>query len=153
MAMLSGIAKRLVDAGVLPALEASTLLDQAAKEKKSFVQQAVGSGKVRAIHAALAASQEFGLPLVDLAAFNPDHMQPELVKDGLIEKNHAIPLFKRGNKLYIGQSDPANLRAVDEIKFATGMTIDQVVVEEDKLLQAIDRMASGGGGSLGYGRF
>lgn len=144
MAMLSGIAKRLVDAGVLPATDASSLLDQASKDNKSFVQTAVSSGKVKGIHAALAASQEFGLPVIDLAAFNPEHMKSDLVKDGLIEKNHAIPLFKRGNKLYIAQSDPANLRAVDEFKFATGMTIDQVVVEEDKLVQAIDRLSSGG---------
>lgn len=152
MAMLSGIAKRLVDAGVLPAMEASTLLDQAAKEKMSFVQKAVGSGKVKGIHAALAASQEFGLPLIDLNAFNPEHFQGELVKDSLIDKHHAIPLFKRGNKLYIGQSDPANLAAVDEFKFATGMTIDQVVVEEDKLAHAIDQMSSGSG-SLDMGDF
>ncbi|MCA6065508.1 GspE/PulE/PilB domain-containing protein, partial [Thalassolituus marinus] len=61
--------------------------------------------KARAV--ALLASEEFGLPVLDLAAFDFELMPRELVANDLIEKHRVLPLFQRGNRLYIAQSDPS----------------------------------------------
>src|SRR5699024_1825580 len=47
--------------------------------------------------------------------------------------------FKRGKRLFVAIADPTNQDALDEIKFHTGHGIDPILVEEDKLVQLIDR--------------
>ena len=54
-----------------------------------------------------------------------------------------LPLLKRGNRLFIAQSDPSNITAIDEIKFNTGMNVEPVLVEENKLAVLVEKfMAS-----------
>ena len=83
------------------------------------------------------ASDEFGAPLFDLSTFNLDLIPKDLVDVKLVGKLHALPLYKRGNRLFIAVSDPTNLKAIDEIKFHTGLSTDAVLVEEQQLSHAI----------------
>src|SRR3546814_4326810 len=53
-------------------------------------------------------------------------------------------LFKRGKKTFVAVSDPTNLQALDEIKFATGNMTEAVLVEEDKLVKAIEATIQAG---------
>ncbi|HSS26628.1 MAG TPA: type IV-A pilus assembly ATPase PilB, partial [Usitatibacter sp.] len=39
----------------------------------------------------------------------------------------------RGNRIFVAMSDPSNEQVLQEVKFATGMTMEPVVVEDDKL--------------------
>jgi len=55
----------------------------------------------------------------------------------------VLPLFKRGNRLHIAQADPSDIAALDDIKFATGMTVDATVVEFDKLNVVLERLTAG----------
>ena len=49
-----------------------------------------------------------------------------------------LPLFRRGKRLFLAVSDPTNLHAIDEIKFQTGLGVEAVVVEDDKLQKTVD---------------
>ncbi len=136
---LSGLARTLVTGGLLEEDAVRQSVLQAAKEKiplvPFLVQHKLAAG--RDIAAALSAG--FGVPLLDLEAFEPDPEITKKVAENLVKKNHAIPLFKRDNRLFIGVSDPTNLQGLDEIKFQTGLNIEAVLVEDDKLTQAIER--------------
>ncbi|MCP4043837.1 MAG: type IV-A pilus assembly ATPase PilB, partial [Gammaproteobacteria bacterium] len=85
------------------------------------------------------ASQEFGVPMVDIDAMEIDHDVVKLVDEKLVTKHHALPIYKRGNRLYIAISDPTNVLALDEIKFHTDKTIEGILVEDDKLSATIER--------------
>jgi type IV pilus assembly protein PilB len=87
---------------------------------------------------AIAASHEFGAPLLDLDAITPDFETIKLVTEKTLRKHRVLPLVKRGKRLFVAVSDPTNLHALDEVKFATGLSVEAVVVEEDKL----DRLLS-----------
>ena len=77
-------------------------------------------------------------------------MSPKgLVDIKLIQKHHTIPLFRRGNRLFIAVSDPTNLRALDEIKFHTGINTDAVLVEEGALAAAIQKYLDANEDSMG----
>jgi len=65
---LSGLAKRLVADGLIDADSAQTALQDSYKQKIPFVTYLVQSKKIKAIDIASAASDEFGVPLMDLAA-------------------------------------------------------------------------------------
>jgi type IV pilus assembly protein PilB len=136
---LGGLPQRLVQDGVV---DEATILEaiNAAQERKSgIVTQLVASGAASARDIAVAAANEFGVPLFDLDAFNPDAETIRLVSDKLIAKHRMLPLFRRGKRLFLGVSDPTNLHAIDEIKFQTSLGIEAIVVEEDKLQKAIDK--------------
>ncbi|TDU28410.1 type IV pilus assembly protein PilB [Panacagrimonas perspica] len=139
---LGGLARRLVADSLITEEQARDLQAKALRTGAPLVTVLVEGKSVPAARLADAASQEFGVPLMDLAAFNIDNAVVNEVGEKLLRKCHALPLFKRGRKLFLGVSDPTNLQALDEIKFATGLTTEAILVEEDKLAKAIDAAAS-----------
>ena len=139
IAQLGGIARRLVQDGLLSQDQATLAVDEANSAKRSLVSHLVTSGLIGSREVAVAASAEYGVPLFDLDAIDPATMPTSLVDEKLVRKHHALPLIKRGNRLFLAVSDPTNHQGLDEIKFHTGMTTDAVLVEEDKLSAAIER--------------
>src|SRR5262245_30281273 len=136
---LGGLPQRLVQDGVV---EESAMLNaiQAAKDRKSsFVTQLIAAGAAKARDIAIAASSEFGVPLYDLDSHQVELDTVKLVQDKLLQKHRCLPLFRRGKRLFLAVADPTNLHAIDEIKFQTGLGIEAVVVEDDKLQKLIDK--------------
>ena len=136
--MLSGLARRLVKDDLITEDEATQALDNARKDKVPLPLYLVNSGSVSALAIAQAAAEEFGTPLIDLSAFSASRQTKGLVDTNLIKKHQALPLYKRGNRLYVGLSDPTNLHALDEIKFNTGLTAEAILIEADKLHKSIE---------------
>ena len=136
---LSGLAKKLLNEGAIADDVIRKASDTAQKQKIPLVTYLVQNNLIPARTIALAASDEFGTPLIELDSMSPDAFPKELVAEKLIRKHRALPLFKRGTRLYVAVSDPTNLQALDEIKFNTGMSTEAVIVDEDKLDGAIDR--------------
>jgi type IV pilus assembly protein PilB len=130
---LSGLAGRLVAESLLSAQAAIEAQKNAATEKMHFVQYLVEKTGVDGKRLAEVASHEFGVPLFDITALNQEALPVGLVKPELITKHHALPVFRRGNRLFIAVSDPTNLSALDEIKFHTGINTDAILVEETAL--------------------
>jgi len=137
---LSGLSRKLVNDGVIDEAKALSALKAAQDEKITFTQYLVKNKVVDANRIAMEASSEFGLPVFDLDALDTESVPRELVDDKLIKKHHALPLYRRGARLYIGISDPTNLAAIDDIKFQTGMNTEAVLVEADKLSKILDKM-------------
>src|SRR5882724_5646733 len=136
---LGGLPQRLVQDGVVEEAAMLEAMNQARERKTSVVSQLVSSGIANARDIAVAASNEFGVPLFDLDAVNPDPECIRLVSDKLLAKHRVLPLFRRGKRLFLAVADPTNLHAIDEIKFQTSLGIDAIVVEDDKLQKAIDK--------------
>lgn len=146
---LSGLARKLVVDGLLDEEKAQNTFEESLKKKKPFVSLVVENKLVPSNSIALAAAQEFGAPLVDIDLLEIDPDIIKLVKEELIKKHHALPIFKRGKRLAVAVSDPTNIQALDEIKFATGLTTDAVIVEEDKLTKNIDKALEEADSGLG----
>lgn len=145
---LSGLARRLVKDGVFSSDVARDAIEKARASQKPFISHIIDERLVSAHRAASAASDEFGLPLLDLNCMNTDTIPQGLVADNLISKHHAIPLVKRDNRLYVALADPTNIQALDEFKFHTGITTEGIIVEEDKLKHFIDAFLDGQGSAL-----
>ena len=135
---LGGLAGRLVEDGILAEDIAIKCSDEARKKQVSFVKYIVDEGHAESAKVAQVASFEFGVPLFDMSVMDLEQCPVSLVKEKLIRQHHALPLFKRGKRLFVAVSDPTNVQALDEFKFHTGITTDPVLVEEDKLTKAIE---------------
>src|SRR5690606_14496597 len=126
-----------VQDGVVEEAAMLEAMNAARERKTSVVTQLVSSGSANARDIAIAASTEFGVPLFDLDAVNLDLEIVRLVTDKLLSKHRVLPLFRRGKRLFLAVADPTNLHAIDEIKFQTGLGVEAVVVEDDKLQKAV----------------
>ncbi|MEX0623178.1 type IV-A pilus assembly ATPase PilB [Saccharospirillum sp.] len=137
---LGGLAKRLVREELVGEEEAITATQEASRGQKNMVAYLVENGLVSARKIAELASEEFGTPIFDLNAYDLNLAPKDLVTANLLQAHRIIPLVKRGTRLFIGVSDPTNLTAVDEVKFHTGLSVEAVLVEEDKLTQALEKL-------------
>jgi type IV pilus assembly protein PilB len=136
---LTGLPQRLVADHLVDQAQMLDALSAARERKVNIVTYLVEHSVAEAREIAIAASHEFGVPLLDLDAIQPDLDTIKVVNEKLIAKHRVLPLVKRGKRLFVAISDPTNLHAIDELKFATGLSIEAVVVEEDKLGKAIAR--------------
>src|SRR5690606_34451541 len=130
---LQGLPARLIQDGLLDEPTMVQAIAAAKENGTTLVSYLVNAGLANPREIAIAASQEFGVPLLDLDAVQPDLDTVKLVSDKLLTKHRVLPLVKRGKRLFVAVSDPTNLHALDEIKFQTGLSVEAVVVEEDKL--------------------
>ncbi len=135
---LSGLARRLVKDNLITEDTAHKALAEAKKKKIPFISHLVKEKKADSRAIAMAASQEFGVPAVDLEALDITQAPVTLVEEKLIRAHHALPVFQRGKRLFLAVSDPTNLQGLDEIKFHTGLGTEAIVVEEEKLAAAIE---------------
>ena len=131
--VLQGLPQRLIQDGLVDEKTMTQAMTAAKEANANLVSHLVTHGIANAREIAIAASQEFGVPLLDLDAIQPDIETVKLVSDKLLAKHRVLPLVRRGKRLFVAVSDPTNLHALDEIKFQTGLSIEAVVVEEDKL--------------------
>lgn len=134
---LSGVARRLIADQIIDEGQAQEALQGASQQNLTLVSYLVQNGVADGTKIANAIADEFGTPLLDVRALRQEAIPSELVDAKLIHRHHTLPLFKRGNRLFIGVSDPTNLRAQDEIKFHTGLSTETILVEEGALAEAI----------------
>ncbi|MDO6681309.1 MULTISPECIES: type IV-A pilus assembly ATPase PilB [unclassified Oceanobacter] len=149
MAVLTGISKRLVEHNLLSREQAEELLLDAREKKTGFIATVADSGKLSTSILATVTAEEFGLPVMSLDAYDLEVMPQELLSGELIAKYRVIPLMVRGTRLFVAQSDPSQIQAIDEIKFSTGMTVEPVIVEHDVLHRLIEKIAAANDSSMG----
>lgn len=140
---LSGLAKRLVEEGLLQEQAAQQAMQGALKEQQPLIAHLLQNKLLKPSIAAMVVAQEFGDSLFDLDSLDPEAIPQGSLDEKLIRKHGCLPIFKRGNRLFLAVSDPSRLDAIDAIRFNTGLNVDTVVVEEDKLLKLIDRVLEG----------
>ena len=136
---LSGLPRRLVQDGIVTEEVIQEASEAARKAKIPLVAYLVANEKADSRAVAVAASHEFGVPLLDLDAIEIELDTLRAVDQKLLNKHRVLPLIKRGQRLFLGISDPTNLQAIDDVKFQTSLRIDPVVVEEAKLEERITK--------------
>jgi type IV pilus assembly protein PilB len=137
--IFSPLSRALVQQGKLVQADANALHAEAKKNSVTFIEQLITSKKMAARDIAHFAANTFGVPLLDLTGVEPELLPTSALDTKLVASKRAIPLFKRGNRLFLGMSDPTNEQLLSELKFATGSVVEPVVVEEDKLATLIKR--------------
>ena len=143
---IKGLAGRLIAEGVLTAEQAKEAEQDAKTMRVSLIRYLIDTLDVDSRELAEMASAEFGVPVFDLDAMNREMLPEHQIDAELMMKHHAVPLFRRGNRLFVAVSDPMNLGALDEFKFAAGINTDAVLVEDQALSKLISDLAEQTGG-------
>ena len=130
---ITGIVRRLVLDGALAEPDARRAMEEALKDKKPVHQYLLEKRLATSAQVAAANSVEFGIPLFDATVMDLRQLATKLVSEELIQKHHILPLFKRGNRLFVAITDPTNTSALDEIKFHTNLAVEPILVDEERL--------------------
>jgi type IV pilus assembly protein PilB len=146
---LTGVARKLVVDNHLDEPTVVVAVRKANQEKISLTGYLLKNKMIPSATLAMISSQEFGLPVFDLSVMDIDQAAITLVKEKLITKLNAIPLFKRGNRLFVAISNPTNTQALDEFKFNTGLLTEAILVQEDQLNNFIEKAVNSMDSSMG----
>lgn len=133
-----GLAQQLINEGVVSEAHMKTAQTESAQQQIGLVPYLVDHKLADASQLAQMLSQAFGDPLFDLDALNLDVIPKDLVDEKIVRKFNALPLFKRGQRLFVALSDPTRIDAIDAIAFNSRLSIETIVVEEDKLKRRIE---------------
>ncbi|MFZ5513980.1 MAG: type IV-A pilus assembly ATPase PilB [Pseudomonadota bacterium] len=137
---LTGLPRQLARAGIISEQTAASAVAEAAKSKQSFLHVLAAEGKTNLARAAEIVALEFGLPLVDLEAFDPAQLPLQAVKEDLLRKHKVLPLLQRGRKLFVAAADPTLQQALDEIRFASGLSIEPVIAPADRIATLLEKL-------------
>ncbi|WP_277053329.1 type IV-A pilus assembly ATPase PilB [Zestomonas thermotolerans] len=145
---LSGLARQLVAEKLLDEKTALQAQQQAQRNKLPLVTYLVQNKLVKSRALAELAAEQFGIAFMDLSSIDKESQPKDLVSEKLIRQHRALPLWRRGNKLFVAVSDPGNHQAVTDIQFSTGLTTEAILVEDDKLGNAIEKFFDSPSGGL-----
>ncbi len=137
---LSGLARALVQHGRLTEAQAAEIAEHARTSKLPYAAELTQRGVINARDLARFCAETFGFPMLDIGAFDENQIPREAIDRKLIGQHSVVPLAKRNNKLTVAIADPTNLRALDEIRFQTGLAVDAIIVEIDKLLKLSQKL-------------
>ena len=137
---LTGVVRRLAIEGALSETDAREAAAEATRAKSSLTTWLVESGLVSGVRVAQAVSAEFGVPIMDASALDFAQLPVKIVSEELMTKHNALPLFKRGNRLFVGIADPTHSAALDEIKFHAACAVEPIMVETELLKRTIDQV-------------
>ncbi len=146
---LTGLAKHLVLQKLLDERTAQQALQQAQRNQLPLVTYLVQNKLVKARDLAELLCEQFGIAMLDLHSVDKESQPRDIVSEKLARQHRVLPLYKRGSKLFIALSVPANHQAATDVQFSTGMTTEALLVEDDKLGNAIDKFYENDTSSLG----
>ncbi|WP_413491072.1 type IV-A pilus assembly ATPase PilB [Shewanella baltica] len=135
-----GLSTLFIRKGLLNEEQMANAITKSRQNKHALVSTLVQSKLVSARAIAELCYEEYGTPLLDLNEFDLASIPEDFLNKKLIEKHRCLPLFKRGNRLYIGTSDPTNIAALEDFQFSAGLHAEAILVEEDKLAKALEKI-------------
>jgi len=140
LAGLSGMARRLVSEGVMPEDVVRKAMLDSNQQKATLSAWLLDHNLVDSAELTRVASAEFGMPMMDVSVLNPATMPLDLISEALITKHQALPLFRRGKRLFVGIADPMQSHALDEIKFHSNCMVEPILVERGSLQRVIESL-------------
>ena len=146
---LTGILRRLVMKENLTEDDARKIMVEASAAKSPIHTYLMEKKLVPTDAIAVALAQEFTLPYVDLRLFDLSQAPIHLVKEEWLQSHEVLPLWQRGNRLFVGVADPTNTRSIDELRFQTPLAIDTIIVDPAQIRHSIEAAITAKGGNFG----
>ncbi|MFC6051887.1 type IV-A pilus assembly ATPase PilB [Acinetobacter sp. Ac_877] len=141
----TGFIRRLVENGVVDAAAMQNAIISAKKAGQDIVPYLIQNLKISSLLIAETIATEFGEPIFNLSVYNTDMLVKEGIDDKIITKHRVLPIFSRGNLLYVATSNPTNIEAMDAIRFNSKMNVEAIIVEADKLDKVIENIYADSG--------
>lgn len=134
----TGLAKRLVDTGLLSSADLQTAITAATNQQCKLLDYVLEKHLVDNAVFALQTAKTFGYPLVDLNAIEKSYLPLTSLKKEMIEHHKILPLRETHDHLYIAMVDPTEKSILDEIYFSTKKAVIPIIVSRQQLLKYLE---------------
>jgi type IV pilus assembly protein PilB len=139
---LAGLSKsleqKLIAEGAIDSDTLELAIEQCNNTGGDLIDHLISESFIDAKSLASAISAEYSVPVYDVSCHNVELIPADVVDQKLVKKHKALPLYRRGNKIFVALGDPTNQQAITDIRFQTGLTVEAVIAEIDKLDIAIE---------------
>ncbi len=135
---LPTILKQLVADGKITPEIAEDAFDDARKRDIPITTHLAQKQLVPESDLALYNSREFGLSYVDLDSLEIPLDITSILSQDLMKKTQAVPLFRMSKALTVAVADPIYLAQLSDIRFATELVPEPVIVEYTKLQRLLN---------------
>lgn len=127
--------------GLLRILFQNKLIEQDQIEKyrekinqnKNIIPMLADAGIIKQTKLALLLAKLFHYPILDLSLYSRSMMVQDVLNDTQMTEYRCVPLFKRGQKLFLGVSDPTLLQTYQKLVFPSGLIVDLVLINDEQL--------------------
>ena len=127
--------------GLLRILFQNKLIEQDQVEKyrekvnqnKNIIPMLAEAGIIKQADLALLLAKLFHYPILDLSLYSHSMMVQDVLNDSQMTEYRCVPLFKRGQKLFLGVSDPTLLQTYQKLVFPSGLIVDLILVNDEQL--------------------
>jgi type IV pilus assembly protein PilB len=133
----------MIEQDLINRSQAETILGEAEKNGHSFLAQTLQSDVANRERVYHCASEEFGMPFLDLGSFDLDTCPDGLVDNKFIETHKVLPLYQRGTKVFLATTDPSDSAGLDAFKFQTGLGVEAILVDSAILARSIEQSNTG----------
>lgn len=134
---LPPLARATVTEKLLRYEEAVNFYQESITLQRPFIAVVLAANKLTSYELAELASSRFGYPLFDIASLDSELFKQQSISQRIIEEYNLVGLCTRARKLYCAMADPTDLQAIQAVQFQTGMTVEPIVVEYDKLVRVV----------------
>lgn len=132
------ILKQLITDGKITAEVAESAYDDAKERGISITTHMAQKKLISEQDLALYNSREFGLSFVDLDSVDIPLDVMSILSPDLLRKTQAVPLFRVSKALTVAVADPIYLGQLSDIRFATELVPEPVIVEYTKLQRLLN---------------
>ncbi len=139
---LTPVLRALVSNGLSDEAQLQSLAADPARGKTPLLFYVVEKGAVPAAVLMAHLSARYNMPMLDLDAAAIDELLIRKLDKGLMIRYLVLPLSKHGDTLYLAMADPTDFKAVEDVKFNTGLQVMPILVEANKLAKAVNAAAN-----------
>ncbi|MBU6182037.1 MAG: GspE/PulE family protein [Verrucomicrobia bacterium] len=116
-----------IERGFLTKEQARQIADLAGPGGKSIDTVLIESGVVDEANFLHGLAESLGVEANDLSSFEPEAGTLALIPSGLARLHGALPVAASGNTIFVALADPLNTPVLEDLRFALGREIVQVV--------------------------
>jgi type IV pilus assembly protein PilB len=145
---ITGVARVLVQGGVIDDKLALMLAAKAITDKVSFMEALSKNSRTNSRHAAIQLAKTFDLAYIDLECIDQEKMPMATMFDRKkIEELRTIPVYIRGTKIYLATSDPTSNDGMEYFAHKSGKKLEMLVVDEAQIISYFAGTSANGGSS------
>lgn len=132
--------KNLIANNVITSEKILLILEEAKQQHVSFINCLIRDETIHYPGLLAALSHTFHLPMVDLDTIDPLQIPNDIIDEKLLQSYQVLPLWQKNEKLGLAIVDPTQQAAITDISFHTGLIIEKILVEPEKLKKLLAKI-------------
>jgi type IV pilus assembly protein PilB len=132
--------QHLITDKVLQKESLPAVLSEARCQETSLIDYLLQEKAINSLYLSRLLAKTFYLPFIDLDTIDLLRLPMHLIEETIMQKHQVLPLWQEKEKLGLAMADPTHHLAIEDVRFHTGLIIEKIIVEPDKLRRLLNKL-------------